>query len=93
MIRQSFNQGWLAGPKQSAFASFAGSAADIRAVMLPYDALRDQPRSADSAQASHTAYYPTHHANRTERAVIGAIGLAKYEVLHMLKCVSTIARF
>ena len=27
-----------------------------------------------------------HHANRTERAVIAAIGLAKYEVLHMLKC-------
>jgi beta-galactosidase len=58
MIKQSFNAGWLAGPKQSAFASFSGAAPDIRPVTLPYDALRDQPRSAGSAQGSHTAYYP-----------------------------------
>ena len=49
MIRQTFNRDWLAGPKQSVFASFAGTAADTKSVMLPYDALRDQPRSADLA--------------------------------------------
>lgn len=58
MIKQSFNRDWLAGPKQSAFASFTGAPSDTRAVTLPYDALRDRPRSADSAQGSHTAYYP-----------------------------------
>jgi beta-galactosidase len=57
MIKQSFNLDWLAGPKQSVFESLAGSAPDIKTVTLPYDALRDQPRSADSDQGSHTAYY------------------------------------
>ena len=58
MIKQSFNRDWIAGPKQNAFASFSGAAPDTRPVTLPYDALRDQPRSADSGQGSHTAYYP-----------------------------------
>lgn len=58
MIKQSFNLDWHAGPKQHAFASFSGVAPDIKPVTLPYDAIRDRPRSADSAQGSHTAYYP-----------------------------------
>src|SRR5215218_2425110 len=66
MIKQSFNLDWLAGPKQNAFASFSGAAPDIKPVTLPYDALRDQPRSANSAQGSHTAYYPGGHFEYTK---------------------------
>lgn len=66
MIKQSFNCDWIAGPKQSVFASFAGTAADTKSVTLPYDALRDQPRSANSTQGSHTAYYPGGHFEYTK---------------------------
>ena len=66
MIKHSFNHDWIAGSKQNAFASFAGTAADAKPVTLPYDALRDQPRSADSTQGSHTAYYPGGHFEYTK---------------------------
>jgi len=66
MIRRSFNQDWFVGPKQSAFASLAGAPSGITPVTLPYDALRDQPRSADSLQGSHTAYYPGGHFEYTK---------------------------
>jgi beta-galactosidase len=57
MIRQSFNNDWVAGPKVSAFAALAGSAAKPQPVTLPHDAIRDLPRSADSDQGSHTGYF------------------------------------
>src|SRR3712207_4241293 len=66
MIRESFNRDWLAGPKQSVFASLAGAAPEIKPATLPYDALRDRPRSADSDQGSHTAYYPGGHFEYTK---------------------------
>ena len=59
MIRRSFNAGWEAGPGLTMFASIVASAAAARpAVTLPYDAIRDLPRSADSPQGAHTGYFP-----------------------------------
>jgi beta-galactosidase len=59
VIRQSFNADWVAGPGQTLFAGIAGaSAADRPTVTLPYDAMRDLPRAADSDQGVHSGYFP-----------------------------------
>lgn len=58
MIRQSFNAGWVVGPKVSPFAAIAGQVVAPQPVTLPHDAIRDLARSADSDQGSHTGYYP-----------------------------------
>jgi hypothetical protein len=59
MITTSFNSGWTAGAAASAFASILGGAPSVRTeVTLPYDAIRDLERSADSDQGSHTGYFP-----------------------------------
>ena len=51
MIRQSFNADWSAGPGLTAFASITGaSSADRPTVTLPYDAIRDLPRSATASR-------------------------------------------
>ena len=57
MIRQSFNAGWEAGPGVTGFAGLQGAPARP-AVTLPYDAMRDLPRSPDSSGAEHTGYFP-----------------------------------
>src|SRR3954469_14334557 len=59
VIRRSFNAGWTAGPGLTAFASIAGaSGTDRRAVTLPYDVVRDLPRSPDAADGAATGYFP-----------------------------------
>ncbi len=55
MIKQSFNLGWLAGLKQSVFASLAGAAPDIKPVTLPYDALRERACAKSSTTTSECA--------------------------------------
>lgn len=57
MIRVPFNDDWTVGPKLGAFESADASTAP-RAVTLPHDAQRDLPRSPDSDQGVHAAYYP-----------------------------------
>ena len=67
MIRSSFNAGWVVGPKVSGFAALAGGAPTPQPVTLPHDAIRDLPRSADSARvrtpatsrAAHFSYSKT----------------------------------
>jgi len=59
--RRSFNDGWLAGHKAGPFDNSAGALPPARAVTLPYDIVRDLPRSADSAQGSHNGYFPGGH--------------------------------
>ena len=61
MERRSFNDGWLAGHKAGPFDNSAGALPPARAVTLPYDIVRDLPRSADSAQGSHNGYFPGGH--------------------------------
>ena len=61
MERRSFNDGWLAGHKAGPFDNSAGALPPARAVILPYDIVRDLPRSADSAQGSHNGYFPGGH--------------------------------
>ncbi|SFS14431.1 protein of unknown function [Microbacterium sp. cf046] len=56
MIRVPFTDGWTVGPKLGAFES-ADAATAPRAVTLPHDAQRDQPRSPDSDQGVHAAYH------------------------------------
>ena len=58
MTRASFNAGWAVRPKVSLFAEFSGPLAPPQPVTLPHDALIGLPRSADSAQGSHTGYFP-----------------------------------
>jgi beta-galactosidase len=58
MKRQSFNAGWLAGLKVRPFAGLTGPVPVAKPVTLPYDAIRDLPRSADSDQGSHNGYFP-----------------------------------
>jgi beta-galactosidase len=59
VIRRSFNAGWTAGPGLTAFASIAGASEAARpTVTLPYDVIRDLPRSADSVEGAHTGYFP-----------------------------------
>jgi hypothetical protein len=58
MIRQSFNSGWVVGPKVQPFEALAGKAPTPQPVNLPHDALRDLPRSAASDQGAHTGYFP-----------------------------------
>lgn len=60
MLRRSFNDGWTVAPKQSRFASAIMPAAPVP-VSLPHDAMRDLPRSADSANGSHSGYFPSAH--------------------------------
>jgi len=57
MIRIPFLDGWTVGPKLGAFESPAADAA-ARDVLLPHDAIRDLPRSAESAQGVHAGYFP-----------------------------------
>ena len=58
MTRTSFNAGWAVRPKVSLFAEFSGPVSPPQPVTLPHDALIGLPRSADSAQGSHTGYFP-----------------------------------
>lgn len=58
MTRTSFNAGWAVRPKVSLFAEFSGPLAQAQPVTLPHDALIGLPRSANSAQGSHTGYFP-----------------------------------
>lgn len=58
MTRTSFNAGWAVRPKVSLFAELSGPVAPPQPVTLPHDALIGLPRSADSAQGSHTGYFP-----------------------------------
>jgi beta-galactosidase len=57
MIRVPLRDGWTVGPKLGAFEA-ATDATAPRSVILPHDALRDLPRSPDSDQGVHAAYYP-----------------------------------
>ncbi|MEU1972627.1 glycoside hydrolase family 2 TIM barrel-domain containing protein [Microbacterium sp. NPDC019599] len=56
MIRIPFHDGWTVGPKLGAFEARGPESA--KPVMLPHDAIRDLPRSADSDQGVHTGYHP-----------------------------------
>jgi beta-galactosidase len=62
MIRHTFNSDWTVAAKHSPFEAFTGPAGAAPeppvAVTLPHDAVRDLPRSADSANGSHTGYFP-----------------------------------
>src|SRR4051794_1560551 len=58
MIRRSFNSDWTAGAALTGFQSIAASAAAKPTVTLPYDVIRDLPRSPDSPEGSHTGYFP-----------------------------------
>jgi beta-galactosidase len=55
--RISFVDGWTVGPKLGAFESRDATTAAVP-VVLPHDALRDLPRSADSTQGMHSGYIP-----------------------------------
>jgi hypothetical protein len=57
VIRLPFADGWTVGPKLGAFETPAPGQ-EPKPVTLPHDALRDLPRSPDSAQGVHAAYYP-----------------------------------
>lgn len=57
MIRVPLLDGWTVGPKLGAFEA-ATDATAPRSVVLPHDAVRDLPRSPDSDQGVHAAYYP-----------------------------------
>ena len=58
MIRLDFNAGWSVGPQSSPFAALGGAPTSQRTVTLPYDAVRDLERSADSEHGSHSGYFP-----------------------------------
>ena len=58
MIRRSFNTGWVAGLKQTPFASLTGPKPEAKPVTLPYDIIRDLPRSPESDQGEHAGYFP-----------------------------------
>ena len=57
MIRVPFTDDWTVGPKLGAFEA-VGAESAAQPVTLPHDAQRDQPRSPDSDQGVHAAYYP-----------------------------------
>ncbi|MDQ0644161.1 glycoside hydrolase family 2 TIM barrel-domain containing protein [Microbacterium murale] len=57
MIRVPFVDGWSVGPKLGAFEARDASTAAVP-VVIPHDALRDLPRSADSVQGVHSGYVP-----------------------------------
>ncbi|WP_206477082.1 glycoside hydrolase family 2 TIM barrel-domain containing protein [Microbacterium sp. KRD172] len=57
MIRVPFVDGWSVGPKLGAFEARDASTASVP-VVIPHDALRDLPRSADSVQGVHSGYIP-----------------------------------
>lgn len=57
MKRISFVDGWTVGPKLGAFESRNAATAAVP-VILPHDALRDLPRSADGSQGVHSGYIP-----------------------------------
>ena len=61
MIRTSFNDGWTAGPKLSLWEKFSGRSPEAAQATLPYDVVRDMPRSPDSPQGTPTAYFPGGH--------------------------------
>ena len=61
MDRQSFNGGWVAGRKAGPFDNVAGALPPATPVTLPYDVVRDLPRSPDSPQGSHNGYFPGGH--------------------------------
>jgi beta-galactosidase len=58
VIRESFNADWTAGPGLTGFASVAGRSAAKAPVTLPYDAIRDLARSADSDEGPRTGNFP-----------------------------------
>lgn len=57
MTRTTLHDGWTAGPKLGPFESPAPGAGPVE-VVLPHDALRDLPRSADEVQGVHAGYTP-----------------------------------
>ncbi|WP_413354353.1 glycoside hydrolase family 2 TIM barrel-domain containing protein [Microbacterium sp. 1P06AB] len=57
MTRESLHDGWTVGPKLGPFEAPADGAGP-RLVVLPHDALRDLPRSADEVQGVHSGYTP-----------------------------------
>ncbi|WP_063917596.1 glycoside hydrolase family 2 TIM barrel-domain containing protein [Nocardia niwae] len=60
MIRQSFNEGWKVAFKQHLFEAVISPASQVD-VVLPYDAMRDLVRDPDSANGSHSGYFPSAH--------------------------------
>src|SRR3954454_985378 len=58
VIRASFNADWAAGPGLTGFGGVAGRSPAKAAVTLPYDAIRDLPRSADSDEGPATGNFP-----------------------------------
>jgi beta-galactosidase len=58
VIRASFNADWAAGPGLTGFGGVAGRSSAKAAVTLPYDAIRDLPRSADSDEGPRTGNFP-----------------------------------
>jgi beta-galactosidase len=58
VIRASFNADWAAGPGLTGFGGVAGRSPAKAAVTLPYDAIRDLPRSADSDEGPRTGNFP-----------------------------------
>ncbi|MFL0566852.1 glycoside hydrolase family 2 TIM barrel-domain containing protein [Microbacterium sp. 179-I 1D1 NHS] len=57
MTRAPLHDGWTVGPKLGPFESHADGAGPVP-VVLPHDALRDLPRSADEVQGVHSGYTP-----------------------------------
>jgi beta-galactosidase len=57
VIRRPFHDGWSVGPKLGAFEQPTDATSPDR-VVLPHDALRELPRSADSDQGVNTGYHP-----------------------------------
>ncbi|BDZ63940.1 glycoside hydrolase family 2 TIM barrel-domain containing protein [Agromyces mangrovi Wang et al. 2018] len=57
MIRRALHDGWTVAPKLGAFEQPADGAGPVP-VVLPHDAIRDLPRSADSDQGVNTGYHP-----------------------------------
>lgn len=60
MIRQSFNEGWKVAAKQHLFEAVVSPSQQVE-VALPYDAMRDLARDADSVNGSHSGYFPSAH--------------------------------
>src|SRR3954468_5426169 len=58
VIRESFNADWAAGRGSTGFGSLAGRSPAARPVTLPYDAVRDLERSADSDEGPRTGNFP-----------------------------------
>jgi beta-galactosidase/beta-glucuronidase len=58
VIRESFNADWTVGPGLTGFGSLAGRSPAAKPVTLPYDAVRDLERSADSVEGPRTGNFP-----------------------------------